>query len=133
MTLQCVLHAATSLANLYFSQLFLKLIFNPRRMLQLQDTPDDTALHQSLKQDLDNALLTLNPRECGVLRLRYGLDDGEEKTLEEIGQKFSVRNISCIKIWMLYLCTFLYPLIVYLQVVTPRAPDPGNPRAHQAD
>lgn len=67
-------------------------------MLQLQDTPDDTALHQSLKQDLDNALLTLNARECGVLRLRYGLDDGEEKTLEEIGQKFSVRIISCTEI-----------------------------------
>jgi RNA polymerase primary sigma factor len=63
---------------------------NPCAVL-LQDTPDETALHQLLKQDLDNALLTLNSRECGVLRMRYGLDDGEEKTLEEIGQKFQVR------------------------------------------
>lgn len=55
-----------------------------------QDTPDETALHQLLKQDMDTALLTLSERECGVLRLRYGLDDGEEKTLEEIGQKFQV-------------------------------------------
>ena len=53
-----------------------------------QDTPDETAQHQLLKQDMDNALLTLTSRECGVLRLRYGLDDGEEKTLEEIGQRF---------------------------------------------
>lgn len=54
------------------------------------DTPDETAQHQLLKQDMDNALLTLTHRECGVLRLRYGLDDGEEKTLEEIGQRFQV-------------------------------------------
>ena len=53
-----------------------------------QHTPDETAQHQLLKQDMDNALLTLTSRECGVLRLRYGLDDGEEKTLEEIGQRF---------------------------------------------
>ena len=43
-----------------------------------------------LKEDLENVLNTLNPRERDVLRLRYGLDDGRVKTLEEIGTVFSV-------------------------------------------
>ena len=43
-----------------------------------------------LKEDLENVLNTLNPRERDVLRLRYGLDDGRVKTLEEIGNVFSV-------------------------------------------
>ena len=39
-------------------------------------------------------LHTLSPRECGVLRMRYGLDDGIERTLEEIGRRFDVRVLS---------------------------------------
>lgn len=52
--------------------------------------PDDATGKVLLKEDLENVLNTLNPRERDVLRLRYGLDDGRIKTLEEIGNVFSV-------------------------------------------
>ncbi len=57
-----------------------------------QESPDETALNQLLSQDVENALWTLTEKERGVLRMRYGLDDGEEKTLEEIGVCFNVRH-----------------------------------------
>jgi hypothetical protein len=60
----------------------------------LQELPDESALHQLLSQDVDNALWTLTEKERGVLRMRYGLDDGEEKTLEDIGLCFNVRSIA---------------------------------------
>jgi len=43
-----------------------------------------------LREDLEGVLATLSPRERDVLRLRYGIDDGRMKTLEEIGQIFDV-------------------------------------------
>ena len=52
---------------------------------------DATAVTRLLHMDIDNVLHTLSPRECGVLRMRYGLDDGQEKTLEEVGARFKVR------------------------------------------
>jgi RNA polymerase primary sigma factor len=52
--------------------------------------PDDATGKVLLKEDLENVLNTLNPRERDVLRLRYGLDDGRVKTLEEIGNVFNV-------------------------------------------
>ncbi|ABA27305.1 sigma 2 transcription factor (nucleomorph) [Bigelowiella natans] len=48
------------------------------------------AIEKSLKQDLNKALLTLSDRESAVIRLRYGLDDGNERTLEEIGEYLNV-------------------------------------------
>mmetsp|Transcript_25604 Transcript_25604/g.35740 ORF Transcript_25604/g.35740 Transcript_25604/m.35740 type:complete len:189 (+) Transcript_25604:590-1156(+) len=48
------------------------------------------AIEKSLKQDLNKALLTLSDRESAVVRLRYGLDDGNERTLEEIGEYLNV-------------------------------------------
>lgn len=55
-----------------------------------QESPEAAAISNMMKMDLENVLLTLSERECGILRLRYGLDDGEEKTLEEIGRHFQV-------------------------------------------
>ena len=49
-----------------------------------------TRLTLSFLSYQENVLNTLNPRERDVLRLRYGLDDGRVKTLEEIGNVFSV-------------------------------------------
>ena len=43
-----------------------------------------------MKEDLNHVLLTLTERECGIIKMRYGLDDGEEKTLEEVGRAFNV-------------------------------------------
>jgi len=57
---------------------------------QTMETPEDTAARRLLQDDLDNVLSTLNVREHNVLRLRYGLDDGRVKTLEEIGSRFKV-------------------------------------------
>jgi RNA polymerase primary sigma factor len=54
------------------------------------ETPEDEVSKNLLREDLENVLDTLSPRERDVLRLRYGLDDGRMKTLEEIGQIFNV-------------------------------------------
>ncbi|MEI6429353.1 MAG: RNA polymerase sigma factor RpoD [Pseudanabaena sp. ELA607] len=54
------------------------------------ETPDDQVAKALLREDLESVLGTLSPRERDVLRLRYGLDDGRMKTLEEIGQIFNV-------------------------------------------
>lgn len=54
------------------------------------ETPEDQVSKNLLREDLENVLSTLSPRERDVLRLRYGLDDGRMKTLEEIGQIFNV-------------------------------------------
>merc|ERR1719444_508537 len=52
--------------------------------------PVDQASYQMLKDDLSRLICTLNSREQAVIRMRYGLDDGRAKTLEEIGRRFSV-------------------------------------------
>ena len=43
-----------------------------------------------LKEQLLGVLDTLTPREQKVLRLRYGIDDGKQRTLEEVGREFNV-------------------------------------------
>ncbi|HAJ77554.1 MAG TPA: RNA polymerase sigma factor RpoD [Clostridiales bacterium] len=52
--------------------------------------PDDAATHSMLKGQLMSVIETLTPREQKVIRLRYGLDDGSPKTLEQVGQEFNV-------------------------------------------
>ena len=52
--------------------------------------PADAASRQLLKEQLDDVLSTLNPREQRVLQLRFGLDDGRSRTLEEVGKEFGV-------------------------------------------
>ena len=54
------------------------------------ETPEDDVSKNLLREDLEQVLDSLSPRERDVLRLRYGLDDGRMKTLEEIGQLFDV-------------------------------------------
>ena len=54
------------------------------------ETPEDQVSKNLLREDLEKVLDSLSPRERDVLRLRYGLDDGRMKTLEEIGQIFNV-------------------------------------------
>ena len=54
------------------------------------ETPEDEVSKNLLREDLESVLDTLSPRERDVLRLRYGLDDGRMKTLEEIGHIFNV-------------------------------------------
>ena len=53
-------------------------------------SPADAASHTLLKEQLGNVLSTLTPREEKVLRLRFGLEDGRSRTLEEVGKEFNV-------------------------------------------
>ena len=52
--------------------------------------PQDAASNTLLKEQLSDVLNTLTPREAKVLRLRFGLDDGRARTLEEVGEEFNV-------------------------------------------
>jgi RNA polymerase primary sigma factor len=52
--------------------------------------PPDAASHQLLKEQIDDVLFTLNDRERRVLQLRFGLEDGRSRTLEEVGREFGV-------------------------------------------
>ncbi|MDY4186628.1 MAG: RNA polymerase sigma factor RpoD [Candidatus Borkfalkiaceae bacterium] len=52
--------------------------------------PSDTVAFNMLKNQLISVLDTLTPREEKVLRLRYGIDDGRPRTLEEVGKEFNV-------------------------------------------
>lgn len=52
--------------------------------------PADAASHTMLKEQLSEVLDTLTPREEKVLRLRFGLEDGRPRTLEEVGKEFNV-------------------------------------------
>lgn len=57
-------------------------------------SPEDVAVRLNLHQDMDNVLATLSERESGILRCRYGLDDGRQRTLEEVGQIFKASRFS---------------------------------------
>ncbi len=52
--------------------------------------PQDAAAYTMLKEQLAEVMSTLTPREAKVLRLRFGLDDGKARTLEEVGKEFDV-------------------------------------------
>lgn len=67
------------------------------RSFTIQDTlgdpdqkPVDMAQYRMLQDDVGRLICTLNAREQAVIRMRFGLDDGSPKTLEEIGKRFSV-------------------------------------------
>ena len=53
-------------------------------------SPQESASYTMLREQLDEIMETLTPREAKVLRLRFGLDDGKARTLEEVGKEFNV-------------------------------------------
>jgi RNA polymerase sigma factor (sigma-70 family) len=55
-----------------------------------EPSPPDAALKQALKEQIDEVLSSLTHREQRVLELRFGLEDGRSRTLEEVGQEFNV-------------------------------------------
>lgn len=63
---------------------------------QLSDIPsyenetENTVIENELRKNIDELLSTLTPREEKILRLRFGLDDGKDRTLEEVGREFNV-------------------------------------------
>ena len=52
--------------------------------------PHDSAAYTLLKEQLEEVMNTLTPREAKVLKLRFGLEDGKARTLEEVGKEFNV-------------------------------------------
>ena len=52
--------------------------------------PQDSAAYTLLKEQLEEVMSTLTPREAKVLKLRFGLEDGKARTLEEVGKEFDV-------------------------------------------
>ncbi len=52
--------------------------------------PQDSAAYTLLKEQLEDVMNTLTPREAKVLKLRFGLEDGKARTLEEVGKVFEV-------------------------------------------
>ncbi len=52
--------------------------------------PHDSAAYTLLKEQLEEVMETLTPREAKVLKLRFGLEDGKARTLEEVGKEFMV-------------------------------------------
>ena len=60
--------------------------------IQDDDSPEphDSAAYTLLKEQLEEVMNTLTPREAKVLKLRFGLEDGKARTLEEVGREFEV-------------------------------------------
>ena len=57
---------------------------------ELNMSPEEYATNEMLKDEISDILLTLTEREEKVIRLRFGLEDGKARTLEEVGQMFGV-------------------------------------------
>ena len=53
-------------------------------------SPDETAISVLKREAIDAVLKSLSDREARIIRLRYGLEDGQARTLEEIGKEFGV-------------------------------------------
>ncbi|MFQ5696575.1 MAG: sigma-70 family RNA polymerase sigma factor, partial [Terriglobia bacterium] len=53
-------------------------------------SPSDAVINLNLKEQTEAVLKSLTPREEKVIKMRFGLDDGSEHTLEEVGQSFAV-------------------------------------------
>lgn len=61
-----------------------------RELNQQDEPPSSSVTHELLREDILDIMANLSPRERDVLRLRFGLDDGRTRTLEEVGRMFGV-------------------------------------------
>jgi len=57
---------------------------------KVMPSPPEAVIHINLREQIEDALKTLTEREAKVLKMRFGLGDGNEHTLEEVGQQFKV-------------------------------------------
>ena len=60
--------------------------------------PHDAASYTLLREQLEEVMNTLTPREAKVLKLRFGLEDGKARTLEEVGKEFDVTRERIVKL-----------------------------------
>ena len=72
-------------------------------------TPTESANFALLREQLRDVLHMLSPREEQVIRMKYGLDDGKEQTLKEVGQHFNVTRERIRQIIMKALCKLRHP------------------------
>ena len=85
-----------NLGDLYLKTTSLNVLVGEDEETELEEfIPADVSVEEIaeqtfLRESLENVLLTLTPREEKVLRLRFGLDDGIERTLEDVGKIFGV-------------------------------------------
>ena len=75
--------------------------------------PAEAASHTLLKEQLSGVLKTLTPREEKVLRLRFGLEDGRPRTLEEVGKEFNVTRERIRQIEAKALRKLRHPCLLY--------------------
>ena len=54
--------------------------------------PADEAINVNLQEHTESVLKTLTPREEQIIKMRFGIGDGSEHTLEEVGQRFAVTS-----------------------------------------
>ncbi len=59
---------------------------------QFEDCASEAVINLDLKQQTTGVLKTLTPREEKVIKMRFGLEDGSERTLEEVGQSFDLKE-----------------------------------------
>ena len=71
--------------------------------------PQDSAAYTLLKEQLEEVMQTLTPREAKVLKLRFGLEDGKARTLEEVGREFKVTRERIRQIEAKALCKLRHP------------------------
>jgi len=72
-------------------------------------SPAEAVININLKEQTESVLKTLTPREEKVIKMRFGLDDGSEHTLEEVGQSFAVTRERIRQIEAKALCKLRHP------------------------
>jgi len=74
------------------SKEFNTMVYNQEQRLLVESDPEAVLIETDMKEDVHNMLNKLSEREQIVLSMRFGLNDGVERTLEEIGKRFKVTN-----------------------------------------
>jgi len=103
-----------------------------------QDTPDTSALHEMLKEQINQVLKSLTYREREIIKLRYGLGDGYSYTLEETGRIFKVtreriRQIESKALKKLQHSTRSEKLRGFVEALLPKPVEPNKDRAKEAE
>jgi len=72
-------------------------------------SPSDAVINLNMKEQTASALKTLTPREEKIIKMRFGLEDGSEHTLDEVGQVFALTRERIRQIEVKALCKLRHP------------------------
>lgn len=86
------------------------------------EVPDVSVAKQMMRRHARNLLSVLNPKERRIIRLRFGIEDGEQKSLSEIGKKFGlskerVRQVESRALYKLKQCLGSHGLDAYAELL----------------